>query len=175
MITDREVDKGLLTLKVIWSAMVVSLAVYLFVGLQIAAHVRSSMDEETFGLLKMVVYIIALVTLIVTRFVRKMILSGKGPTGITAQVTRHPALQIYSTATILALAMSESIGIFGLVLFILGKNSLDLYLLLLVSAAAMFMYRPSKDDLLALSREMHKCTTGEQQADLVRLLIVINE
>ncbi len=160
MITDREVDKGLLTLKVIWSAMLMSLAVYLFVGLQIAADVRSSMDEKTFGLLKMVIYIIALITLIVTRFVRKMILSGRGQR-LPARVLRDPALQLYSAATILALAMSEIIGIFGLVLFILGKSSLDLYLLLLVSASAMFMYRPSKDDLLALSRKMRgDSTTG---------------
>ena len=161
MITDQELDKGLLTLKVIWSAMLMSLAVYLFVGLQIVADVRSSMDGETFGVLKMVVYIIALVTLIVTRFVRKMILSRKRENRLPGRDSRHPALQTYTTAMILAWAMSESIGIFGLVLFILGKNPMDLYLLILVSAAAMFMYRPSKEELLTLSREIRgNSTTG---------------
>ena len=114
MMTDQELNKGLLTLKVIWSAMLMSLAVYLFVGLQIVANVQSSMTDETFGMLKMVLYIIALATLIVTRFVRKLILSGKGQNRPPIQATRHPALQTYTTATILALAMSESIGIFGL-------------------------------------------------------------
>jgi hypothetical protein len=160
MITDRELDKGLLTLKVIWSAMLMSLAVYLFVGLQIVADVRPSMDEETFGIFKIVLYIVALAILIVTRFVRKMILSGKGQTGLPAQATGHQALRIYSTATILALAMSESIGIFGLVLFFLGKNPMDLYLLILVSAAAMLMYRPSREELLTLSRVRGNSTTG---------------
>ena len=38
---------------------------------------------------------------------------------------------------------------------------MDLYLLILVSAAAMFMYRPSKEELLTLSREMSgDSTTG---------------
>ena len=161
MMTDQELNKGLLTLKVIWSAMLMSLAIYLFVGLQIAANVQSSMTDETFGMLKMVLYIIALAILIVTRYVRKLILSGKGQNRLPTRATRHPALQTYTTATILALAMSESIGIFGLVLFFLGKNPMDLYLLILVSAAAMFMYRPSKEELLTLSREMRgDSTTG---------------
>ena len=60
MMTDQELNKGLLTLKIIWSAMLMSLAVYLFVGLQIAANVQSSMTDETFGVLKTVLYIIAL-------------------------------------------------------------------------------------------------------------------
>jgi hypothetical protein len=161
MMTDQELNKGLLTLKVIWSAMLMSLAVNLFVGLQIAANVQASLTDETFGVLKMVCYIIALVTLIVTRYVRKWILSGKGQNRLPSRAVRHPAIQTYTTATILALAMSESIGIFGLVLFLLGKNPMDLYLLLLVSAAAMFMYRPSKEELLTLSQEMRgNSTTG---------------
>ncbi len=49
--------------------------------------------------------------------------------------------------------MSEGIGILGLVPFFLGKNPLDLYLLLFVSAAAMFMYRPSREELITLSRK----------------------
>jgi hypothetical protein len=51
---------------------------------------------------------------------------------------------------ILAWAMSESIGIFGLVLFLLAKNPTDLYLLILISAAAMLIYRPRKDDVIGL-------------------------
>jgi hypothetical protein len=39
---------------------------------------------------------------------------------------------------IVSLAMTESVGIYGLVLFFLGKNTMDLYLLIAVSAVAMF-------------------------------------
>jgi hypothetical protein len=49
--------------------------------------------------------------------------------------------------------MSESIGVYGLILFLLGKNSTDLYLLILVSAAAMVMYRPRKEEMLNLVQE----------------------
>ncbi len=159
MITNQELDKGLLTLKLIWSAMLMSLAIYLFVGLQVADKVQSSMDEQTFGMVKMALYVIALALLVATRFVRKMILSGKGQTRPPADAggvptpSRPSALQTYSTATILALAMSEGVGILGLVLYFLGKNPMDLYLLLFLSAAAMFMYRPSREELITLSRK----------------------
>jgi hypothetical protein len=77
-------------------------------------------------------------------------MSGRSQVSQPAQVWKFLALQKYSAATIVALAMSESIGIYGLVLFFLGKNPTDLYLLILVSAAAMLVYRPRKDEMLSL-------------------------
>lgn len=159
MITDQELDKGLLTLKMIWAAMLMSLAIYLFVGLQVADTMKSPMDEQTFGMVKMGLYLIALGILVATRFMKKMILSGKGQTRTPADAggiptpSRPPALQTYTTATILSLAMSEGVGILGLVLYFLGKNPMDLYLLLFLSAAAMFMHRPSREELMTLSRK----------------------
>lgn len=61
---------------------------------------------------------------------------------------------------IVALTMSETMGIFGLVLFLLGKNSVDLYLLVAVSAAAMIMYRPRKEEVIVLARENPEDSTG---------------
>jgi len=54
---------------------------------------------------------------------------------------------------IVAWALSESIGVFGLVLFLLGKNPTDLYLLILISAVAMLIYRPRKDEVISLSQK----------------------
>jgi hypothetical protein len=59
MIANEEIDKGLLTLKMIWFAMLASLAIYLFVGLQIAANLQVSLNEDTFAVLKWVLYVIA--------------------------------------------------------------------------------------------------------------------
>jgi hypothetical protein len=53
----------------------------------------------------------------------------------------------------ISLALCESVGIFGFVLFLIGKNALDLYILVALSATAMFIYRPKKDELLARLRE----------------------
>lgn len=154
MITDAELDKGLTTMKVIWGAMLFSLAVYLFVALQIGDSVEVAMAPEVLALLRAALYLLACVILFATRFIRKLVLAGTGTaTRQSTPALSHPLLQRYISAMMVALALSESIGIFGFVLFLLGKNALDLYLLLAVSAAALVVYRPQRDELLDLARE----------------------
>jgi F0F1-type ATP synthase membrane subunit c/vacuolar-type H+-ATPase subunit K len=148
--TEQELDKRLMTLRIIWFTLLMSLGIYLFVAIQVGTHVQSSINEETFGILRTVLYAMAFAILIATRYVRKLIMSGKSQVSQPAQALEQLALQRYSAATIVALAMSESIGIYGLILFFLGKNSTDLYLLILISAAAIVMYRPRKEEMLNL-------------------------
>ncbi len=153
MMTEQGLGKRLLALRIIWVALLVSLAIYLFVAFRVGTKVQSSINEETLGILRMVLYAIACAILIATRYIRKFIMSGKNQVSQPALASEHLALQKYSAATIVALAMSESIGIYGLILFFLGKSSTDLYLLILISAAAMIMYRPRKDEMLSLVQQ----------------------
>jgi hypothetical protein len=51
---------------------------------------------------------------------------------------------------IVSLALAESVGIYGFVLSMIGQNPIDLYLLLVVSAATMYYYQPREDELAAL-------------------------
>lgn len=151
MMTDEEINKGLLILKVIWSAMLLSLAIYLFVGIRVAANLQVSLNEDVIDTLRKVFYALAGVTLIITRYVRRFILSAGGRAGPAAQSSQSPVLQKYATALIIAWALSESIGIYGLVLFLLGKSTTDLYLLILISAAALLLHRPGRDEIMSLS------------------------
>jgi len=153
MITDEELAKELLRLKVIWFGMLGSLVIYLIIGLQIATNIQASMDKSTFGVLKTVLYLFTFIIIVITRYIRRFILSGKGQYGQATQNFQPLTLQKYTTAMIVAWALLESIGIFGLVLFLLGKNPMDLYLLILISAAAMLWYRPKKDELVSLARK----------------------
>jgi glucan phosphoethanolaminetransferase (alkaline phosphatase superfamily) len=150
VMTEQEVDKRLMILRIIWFALLMSLAVYLFVAIRVAANVQPSISEETFAILRTVLYVMAIVVLIATKYVRKLIMSGKSQVSQPVQALEHLAFQKYSAATVVALAMSESIGVYGLILFFVGKNSRDLYLLILISAAAMVIYRPRKDEMLSL-------------------------
>ena len=151
MIKDEELKKGLLTLKVIWFAMLGALAIYLLIGLRIAANLQPSMGKSTFSILKTVLYLFTVFILIITNYIRKRILSAKGQHRQATQSLEHSGLQRYTTAMIVAWALSECIGILGLVLFFLGKNPTDLYLLILISAAAMLIYHPRKEEVIGLS------------------------
>ncbi len=150
MITDEELRKELLKLKVIWFGMLGSLAIYLFVGLEIATKLQVPMDRSTFVILKTVLYLFTFVIIAITRYIRKFILSGKGQYGLATQNLEPLTLQKYTTTMIVAWALLEGIGIFGLVLYLLGKNPADLYLLIMISAVAMLWYRPRKDEVSSL-------------------------
>jgi hypothetical protein len=153
MITDEELGKELLKLKIIWFGMLGSLAIYLFIGLQIVTKLQVSMDRSAFVILKTVLYLFTFVIIAITRYIRKFILSGKGQYGQAIQNFEPLTLQKYTTVMIVAWALLEGTGIFGLALFLLGKNPTDLYLLIMISAAAMLWYRPRKDELISIAQK----------------------
>ena len=154
----ERINKGLLTLNVIWAAMLISLSIYVFVGLYIKDTLRITMEKNVIDMLRNSLYLVSVITLIATRFIRKLILAGKG---INAERSSYQSdqprgLAIYTSAMVVSLAMTESIGIYGLVLFFLGKNEVDLYLFIVISAATMLFYRPKRDDIVSLTEELNK-------------------
>lgn len=152
MITDEQLDRELSKLKIIWFGMLGSLALYLIIALQVAPNIQVSLDKSIFNVVKTVIYLFTLIIIVITRYIRRFILSGKSQQGQGIQSFQSLTLQKYTTVMIVAWALLECIGIFGLILFFLGKNSTDLYLLLIVSAVAMLWYRPKKDELVSLAR-----------------------
>ncbi len=152
MITDEELGRELLKLRVIWFGMLGSLVIYLIIGLQIGTNIQISMDKSIFGVLKTLLYLFTFIIIVITRYIRRFILSGKGQYGQASENLQSLTLQKYTTVMIVAWALLECIGVFGLVLFLLGKNPTDLYLLIIISAVAMLWYRPKKDELMRLSQ-----------------------
>jgi hypothetical protein len=57
MMNDKELNRGLFVLKIIWSVMLVSLAIYLFVGLQVTKNLQISTNEDTYTVFKSVLYL----------------------------------------------------------------------------------------------------------------------
>ena len=153
MIIDQEIDKRLLILKVIWFAMLMSLVIYLFVGLYAAANVGPLMKEDTVGMLRPFFYVVSFIIFITIRYIRKLFLAGSGQYNQSSQTPQPPTFQGYMVATIVTFAMSESIGILGLFLLFMGNYHMDLYLLIMMSAVAMFLYRPRRNAVIISSRE----------------------
>ena len=150
MISEPEMEKGMMTLKIIWLALMMSLAIYGIVGRMIAPGMGSTMSREAFGMLRMALYALGFATVIASCFIKKLILAGKGQAIDPTQARPASVVQRYTSAVIASLAMSESVGLYGLVLFLLGKDETDLYLLLAISALAMAYHRPKRDELANL-------------------------
>ena len=158
IIENEKIYKGLQQLKTIWAAMFGALILYLFVALYCRNIVNIPMGNNVVKILRTVLYIVAFVILIATRFVRRLVLSHKsnGDAINTAPPSNQSAQTIlprYTSAMVTSLGMSLFIGVCGLILFLLGKNQMDLYLLILVSAAAMITYRPKEYDVISLAQK----------------------
>lgn len=142
------------TLWVIWGAMLVSLFIYIVVCHVLSkGFVSAGGFDLPIGLLRKILAVIGAVVVLVAYFMRRSILSGKNripqpkPVERTAGWNTNPFVAQYVAVVIVSLAMSESIGIYGFVLFLLGDSFQTLYTFIVVSALAMIFYRPKREEL----------------------------
>ena len=154
-------DKGLRTLWIIWAAMVGSLLLYVFICHQFGEDIRRTASHDLpLGLIRNILSVVALVTLFLTHFIRKLMLAGRfGSSGAglfkPGAASKQPSLLVhYTAAVIVSLALSEGIGIFGLVLFVLGDSFRTLHIFIGISALAMYFYRPKSEELERLAIAM---------------------
>ena len=158
--TDKEqIEKSFSILRIIWAAMLVTLIIYLFICYQFGDQIQQpSLSQFPLATLRNILYGVAAVTLLLSHFLRRFMLTGRlGSSGATALKSPSHSnissvLGKYATALIVSLALSESIAIFGLVLFFLGDDYQTLYFFVGISAIAMFFYRPKKEELEEMIR-----------------------
>ncbi|MFH1351726.1 MAG: hypothetical protein ABII26_12455 [Pseudomonadota bacterium] len=147
-------QQGIQTLRIIWAAMIGSLGIYLIIVHFIGKEIQfGEMPKATYDMMRYALMGLGVVILFLAQYVRKLIL--KGGLGTTTSNSISPAhgsaLGRYTAAVIISLAMSESVGIFGLLLFFLGRDFQTFYLFLAFSAIAMVVYRPKMEELESLS------------------------
>jgi len=150
MITEKDLQRGLTTTKGIWLALFLSLILYVFIAPMLFNSAQVTFSEESYRTLRLALFTCAILTLMLTWFLRKYLLNA--PQGKrTTNSNHHPAVARYISVMMVAMGMSEAIGVYGLVLYVLGKNHQDLYLLTLLSAIAMLLYFPQKEEIITLA------------------------
>jgi F0F1-type ATP synthase membrane subunit c/vacuolar-type H+-ATPase subunit K len=152
------ITKGMQTLWFIWAAMLGSLLIYIFVCHQWGEGFGSAEGTGIpLELLRTILYGVAVVELIISYYLRKFMLKGRSSAagahivGGLATMNQPPFVGHYSAVVIVSLALSESIGIYGFVLFLLGDGFQTLYTFMVVSALAMVFYRPKREELERLA------------------------
>jgi uncharacterized integral membrane protein len=157
------INKGMLTQWVIWAALLLSLLMYIFICHQPGIGFKGVGGSDfPLGLLRNILFGVGVATWLLAYFMRRSMLSVRA--GITKQkpVERMvkwdgpPFIAKYVTAVIVSLALSESIGIYGFVLFLLGDGFQTLYTFIAVSALAMIFYRPKREELEKLAMSYKK-------------------
>jgi hypothetical protein len=152
------IDKGMRILWFIWGAMVCSLLIYIFVCHQLGEGFGEGGGADVpVVLLRNIFFILAAAELVMSYFLRRFMLKDRPRTAGAAIVRRASALNQlpfliqYFAAVVISLALSESIGIYGLVLFLLGGGFKTLYTFIAVSALAMVFYRPKRAEMERLA------------------------
>ncbi len=101
-------------------------------------------SSSIFEFLRYVFLGVTIVEFFVITFMRRIILSGEGGTsGLSNRgAPLRAKVQRLFTATIVTFAFCESVGIYGLVLFLIGGSTFDFYLFLFLSLALFALYFP---------------------------------
>jgi hypothetical protein len=165
---EKEVlEKGMRSLWIIWVGILGSLCVYIFICHHIGDQIKGDMGSNfPIGTIKHALYLVAIVTLIIAYFFRKRMLSGtfrkseENISNLKLLPSQAPFLSKYTTAMIVSLALSETIGIYGLVLFFLGDKYQTLYTFIGISAISMFYFRPKKEEIEKLAIAMKIVNMG---------------
>ena len=147
-----DLDKSWKSIYIIWIAMLIALFVYMLVGLSLEDKVNIPVDKGVLNILRYAFYFISGLLIFSIKYVRKFILNSK-ISNDSNTYSADPAVFQYIKATITSMAMAEFVAVLGLVLFIIGKNKVDLYLLVFMSAVAMIVYRPFKEQMINYAKE----------------------
>jgi hypothetical protein len=165
------IDKGMLALWLIWAAMLGSLFIYIVVCHLLGEEMRGDFAESgfPFELFRNILYGVVAAELIMSYYLRKFMLKGRlsiaqaDMSSRSSTLNRFPFMGQYTAIVIISLAIADSIGIYGLVLFLLGGDFKTLYIFIVVSALAMIFYRPKSEELekLAVAYKKRDQSTSE--------------
>jgi len=151
-----QIDKGWTKIMVIWIALIGSLLFYLVICKAVENQVVVSMEGSQLEVFKYALFGMSVLTLAGAYLLRKILMEkiARPIQGGSFQSDTHPAVGKYLIVIIIVMALSESVGIYGMVLFFISKDLVSLYQLMILSAGAMVVFRPRKEELIGMVEKM---------------------
>ena len=121
--------------------MAVMLMVYLIICHTIGEQIQQPLPEAQRVLIRTILYGVGIATLPMTNLIRhiQLRLNQTMPSATSAK-------NRYWLTVLVSMALIESIGVLGLVMFILGDGFNTLYIFISMSALGLFLYRPKADE-----------------------------
>lgn len=126
---------------VVTALVLASLAVFLFIGLHFGHFLGDSLPEERRVVIRSIFYGLTIITFPLTNLIRHIQLRLN-----QTMPGNKPAKTRYLVTVIVSMAMVESIGILGFVMFMLGDEYNTLYIFLGLSALGAFLYKPKYEE-----------------------------
>ena len=156
----HQLKTGLLVSRVIWVASFLALAIYLIIAHVFNGELEPIFEDDPFADgIAIVLYVVSVGLLGSAYLVKRMILRPRR-TGLASIISRmYPTpVATYTAAFIFCASACVSIGIFGLIMFILEGSFLHLYLMIAISAAGLYRFRPRFTEIEQLAISMKSPT-----------------
>ncbi len=140
-------SKELRTLRIIWYAMLGSLAIYLFICLQFEDALHNPQGLELpLDVIKNALCVVAAIEILLGSLFRRFLLKVSSQKNDATRRSNANPLARYTLIVVISLAIADSIGIYGLVLFMIGADFQTLYIFLFLAALMMFWHRPKTEE-----------------------------
>ena len=155
---DKQALKNKMTvIWIIWGALFLSLFIYILVGHLMAGSLETNMLDQEFPmtLLTNILFAIGVSELVLAYVLKWFMLKQSGQ----SEPDISQAAGKYTVIVIISNAISESVGIYGLVLFFLTQDFQVLYTFMFISAMAMLYFRPKSKELETM------CETDSEKSD----------
>lgn len=173
MLTDhelRDIDKGFIVIRLICIGLLIALGVYVVVANVLGEGMINDPGDpdDVFLIVGYVLCAIGAMILVAVYFIRKSVSNHQSiisriagffsmtdiSTAIVSGGNPHSAIGRYTGGMLICFGLIEALGIYGLVLFILNGNFLDLYLLVGVAILAQLYFRPKKQELINMATQL---------------------
>ncbi|MGR9116529.1 MAG: hypothetical protein ACU85E_12245 [Gammaproteobacteria bacterium] len=122
-----------------------TLAVYLFLCHYTGTQWQLSLPEEQRVIIRTVFYVLAIIGFPMTNLIRHIQLRLN-----QTMPGDKPAKNRYLLTLIVSMTLAESIGVMGLVMYLLGDDFNTLYIFTLLSGLAIYLYRPKMQEYLSI-------------------------
>ncbi|TAN68965.1 MAG: hypothetical protein EPN17_08355 [Methylobacter sp.] len=136
---------------IIVGIMLTMLAAYIILCHTLGEQLQQPLPEDQRVLIRTMFYAIAIVTFPLTNLIRhiQLRLNQTMPCHLAthdAAERRATAKSRYLVTVLVSMAQIEAVGIFGLIMFVLGDDFNTLYIFTGLSALGLFLYRPKIEE-----------------------------
>lgn len=142
--------------------MLTMLAAYIIICHTLDGQIRQPLPEAQRVLIRTVLYAVAIVTFPLTNLIRhiQLRLNQTMPFSRTTHGAASEAKHRYLLTVIVSMTIIEAVGVFGLVMFVLGDGFNTLHIFTGLSALGLFLYRPKADEyseiIAAIAAQHHE-------------------
>jgi len=143
--SEQEIQADLLGAGIIRAVALMSLVAIVAVCHIYAEQIQFAYELQDRVVLRTILYVVAIFSFPLMKFVRHVLVRLN-----QTSKAHKSAKSRYLFTIFISMLFCESIGLYGLLMYVLGDSFNTLYIFVGLSALAMFLYQPKKEEYLSI-------------------------